>query len=237
MTQRTTVSANSYTSLEELWCLFHSTVSAGFLDHSNLERLGRMCRDNNVDSERSIAVLQQWIQRQTVISSPRADCLLVLVKFNVFRALMNNGKHLGFSTAGQYHNHDAISPFFKPACALPLLPAGLCPTGLQSNTPHHPSLDLLPDPIMRDNLIRANGAYDKERFFADLIGLFSASAEENGLVIWGEPWDPSGWEVTEAFLRDWGWALRGCEELLRATNFWRQKRGARPLRFHGVARI
>jgi hypothetical protein len=87
---------------------------------------------------------------------------------------------------------------------------------------------------MRDNLIRASGAYDKEELCVDLIGLLNTSAGRSGLIIWGEPWDPSGWEVTKPFLKHWGWALRGCDELLRATNYWREKRGDHRLSFEPV---
>jgi hypothetical protein len=124
----------------------------------------------------------------------------------------------------------------RPEESLPSLPPALRPTDYQSQIPHHPWLDLLPDPTLRDNLIRAEGVYDQEQLCADIIGLFGAGNGRSGLIIWGEPWDPSGWEVTKPFLKYWGWALRGCDELLRATNYWRGKRGELSLRFEGVSR-
>lgn len=50
-----------------------------------------------------------------------------------------------------------------------------------------------------------------------------------GMLIWGEPWRIDGWEVTEGFLRKWGWLLKGCDEMIEASNRWRGLRGEEPL--------
>lgn len=55
--------------------------------------------------------------------------------------------------------------------------------------------------------------------------------ESMSLIVWGEPWDPRGWEATVPFLRKWGWLLEGCTELLEGTNYWRTRRGERKLEF------
>jgi len=237
LTQRKRANLDSNALLAELWRLFYSAVGPQRIDHSNLERVGRICVAKGIESEGIITAFQQWANHQNIASSPRIDCVLVLVKFNLFRAFISNGKKLGFSTAEQYLGHDELSPFVKPVhpedtlLSLHSLPLALRPTKSQCQTPHHPWLDLLPDPVMRDNLIRESGGYDEGELCDDLIGLFSASAERNGLIVWGEPWDPSGWEVTKPFLKHWGWVLRGCDELLQATNYWREKRGEPPLNF------
>jgi hypothetical protein len=236
LVQREKATTESHASPEELWRLFYSAVSPQYRDPANLERVGKLCGAKDIESQGIITALQQWIKCQNIACSPRTDCLLVLVKFNVFRALINNGKELGFTTAGEYLDDDALSPFVKPMRPEKSLPPALRPTESQCQTHHHPWLDLLPDPVMRDNIIRASGSFDEEDLCADLIGLYSASAGRNGLIIWGEPWDPSGWEVTKPFLKNWGWALRGCEELLRATNYWRQRRGESSLKFDGLVR-
>jgi hypothetical protein len=237
--QRKRATTDSYDSLDELWSSFYSAVRHQHMDRLSLERAGKLCKTKSIESEETITAFQQWIQCQNAASSPSTDHLLVLVKFNVFRALLNNGKQLGFSTAGEYLDHDALSPFVKPMRpeeSLPSLPVALRPTRLQFQTPHHPCLDLLPDPVMRDNLIRANATYDEDQLCADLIGLSGAPAGRSGLVVWGEPWDPAGWEVTKPFLKHWGWALRGCHQLLQATNYWRKRRGEPSLRFEGCVR-
>ncbi|KAI7774405.1 hypothetical protein LA080_008799 [Diaporthe eres] len=55
--------------------------------------------------------------------------------------------------------------------------------------------------------------------------------DEARLIVWKDPWDPSGWEVTEGFLRKWGFLLRGDgeDDVVRATNRWRALRGENPI--------
>ncbi|KAH8807314.1 hypothetical protein F5884DRAFT_340278 [Xylogone sp. PMI_703] len=53
--------------------------------------------------------------------------------------------------------------------------------------------------------------------------------EELGIIAWSDPWDISGWELTETFVRKWGFLLRGCAEILAQTNVWRAIRGEDPL--------
>ena len=56
------------------------------------------------------------------------------------------------------------------------------------------------------------------------------AARRRCLIVWGEPWDTSGWEVTPGFVRKWTWALKGCEELIETSNRWRAARGEDPIR-------
>ena len=49
--------------------------------------------------------------------------------------------------------------------------------------------------------------------------------ELRGVLVWADPWDASNWELTEGFLRKWGWTLRGATDLIDASNKWREKRG------------
>ena len=85
---------------------------------------------------------------------------------------------------------------------------------------------------MRDNLLRAGDDYDDIELCGDLVGYFNSPTVRTGMVIWGDPWDVDGWEVTDQFLERWGWTVRGCSNLFTSTNRWREKRGERPLRFH-----
>jgi len=108
---------------------------------------------------------------------------------------------------------------------------------------------------MRDNFIiaQAQGRLDEDDLCEDLVGgLFEGYGESNdqesrgsrqklereekeggrgdsGLVVWKDPWDPSGWELMPGFLRTWGWLLGGCEDLIESTNRWRALRGEDPL--------
>jgi len=50
-----------------------------------------------------------------------------------------------------------------------------------------------------------------------------------GMIVWGEPWDKNGWELTPSFVRKWPQLLEGCEDLIGSANQWRAKRDEGPL--------
>jgi hypothetical protein len=50
------------------------------------------------------------------------------------------------------------------------------------------------------------------------------TAGRRGLITWGDPWKIESWEVTPCFLKSWGWALEGCDDLIEASNRWRALR-------------
>ncbi|RDW56572.1 hypothetical protein BP6252_14077 [Coleophoma cylindrospora] len=159
-----------------------------------------------------------------------ASHLLTLTRVNVHRAFVSNMLVLGIGW-DLLEGDDTLSPFstMMPGYDLQDLPVGLQPTALQRARAHHPWIDIFPSPIMRDNLLHAGDDWDDEELCTDIMGFWDGSSGPEGLIVWGEPSDPSNWEVTEGFLRKWGWVVRGCDELMRATNYWRAKRGERPL--------
>lgn len=167
------------------------------------------------------------------LGSPGTDLLLNLTQLNFTRALMENIRVLGLNSE-KLHD-DALSPFNT---AGPwqydlehLLPRSLQPTAIQRSISHHPWLDLLPVPQMRDNLIRAGEEYDETQLCLDMKGHKSVHTGSKGIIVWRDPWDPAGWEVTEAFARSWGWVIWNCGDLFQSTNHWRATRNERPL-FH-----
>ncbi|KAJ5081286.1 hypothetical protein NUU61_009550 [Penicillium alfredii] len=180
-----------------------------------------------------IAMLQQFANsayHSYISGCPTADHLLTLTKVNVFRALVRNMELIGWSV--EWMDDDAISPFntFLPR-RQPIsnentdIPQGLQPTRIQTRVTHHPWLDFFPLAKMRDNLIEAGDHWDDDQMCRDIMGFWDSSAEDAGLLVWGEPWDVRNWEVTEAFLKKWGFVVRGCPELMNATNNWRARRG------------
>lgn len=168
------------------------------------------------------------------LGSPRTDLLLHIIQFNFSKALIENIRVLGLTSEDL--DDEAISPFNTtgPRQRHKLieessLPNDLQPTVVQRAILHHPWLDLLPIPSMRGNLIRAGETYDEERLCLDMKGHGSMDTGKTGIMVWRDPWDSSGWEVSESFARDWSWVIWGCEDLFRSTNFWRAQRGERPL--------
>jgi hypothetical protein len=81
---------------------------------------------------------------------------------------------------------------------------------------------------MRDNILSYENFIDDDEFCEDVMGgLFEgfSDIESNGLLVWGEPWDEAGWEVTQGFAKKWGCLLQGCDTLIEATNRYRAARG------------
>lgn len=162
-----------------------------------------------------------------MLGRPSPDHLLVLTRANTYRAFIHNIGLLGLEANGLCEA-DVLSPFNHIGPARPgptSLPVSLRPTVVQCATPHHPWLDFFPHPKARDNLIRRLNDYDEDEFSLDILGFWVPDAVDNMLMVWGEPSDPRNWEVTEGFIKKWGWVLHGCPDILHNTNRWRLRRG------------
>ncbi|OJJ97237.1 hypothetical protein ASPACDRAFT_8880, partial [Aspergillus aculeatus ATCC 16872] len=164
--------------------------------------------------------------------SPVESLRLGVTRLNMLRAMHTNLTVLGY---GEEDTHEeAQSAFTIQGPASPSsqsypqrqLPPALEPTAIQRRVPHHPWLDLFPFPHLRDALILAQDCIDEDQLCHDMCG---RDLEATGILVWTDPWDPMGWEVTEAFLSVWGWTVRDCHDLLRSTNLWRVRRGEKRL--------
>lgn len=186
---------------------------------------------NSLATETRVARLERMAFQYYTMGSPRTDLLLNLVQLNFTRALLENIRILGLKS-DQLHD-DAISPFNTNGPwldnSLHNLPIHLQPTLIQRSIPHHPWLDLLPVRQMRDNLILAGEFEEETQLCLDMKGSGSMRSERGGIIVWSDPWDPAGWEVTEAFARSWGWVIMNCYDLAHSTNRWRAKRNEKPL--------
>ncbi|KAM7188790.1 protein of unknown function (DUF3425) domain containing protein [Rhypophila sp. PSN 637] len=167
------------------------------------------------------------------------DHLITLLQFNALRALSVNRTFLSgilttpLDCAIEVPNH--IIPFPSPE-RKSQIPPSLLPTKLQQEIPHPDWIDLFPLPSGRDSLILASlaGGFDEDDLWADCIGgLYEGypddEMERRGFIAWSPPWDISGWEMSEGFLRKWGRRLFRdggvLEDMLQATNRWRVGRG------------
>ena len=185
---------------------------------------------NSQSTKNKMALLEKIALQYYTMGSPRTDLLLNLITLNFTKALMENKRILGLRP-NDLHD-DAISPFNtagpRQDTCLETLPKSLQPTLIQRSIPHHPWLDLLPIPQMRDNLILAGEFEEEEQLCLDMKGS-GAPQPGNGIIVWSDPWDPAGWEVTAPFACSWGWVLRGCLDLAVSTNRWRVQRNEKPL--------
>ncbi|PWY66376.1 hypothetical protein BO94DRAFT_504351 [Aspergillus sclerotioniger CBS 115572] len=163
--------------------------------------------------------------------NPQADHLLTLAKLNMFRAFVRNIAMLGYTR--EWMTDDALSRFSihgpHPKLPVTTLPPSLQPTDLQRRQIHHPWLDFFPFARLRDNLIENEDCMDEAQFCRDLMGFWTVPGEHSCMLVWGDPWDPMNWEITEAFLQKWGRLVKGCPEILWSTNHWRRLRGEKRL--------
>lgn len=209
----------------------HATVNPATL--ISLESIDsvRILEPDSPKTKTTIKRLEMMAYQCYMLGSPRTDLLFNLYQLNFTRALMENIRILGL-TSDNLHD-DAVSPFNTAGPRQygfeQFIPTDLRPTVVQRSVLHHPWLDLLPDPQMRDNLILAEGMFDEEQLCLDMKGAGSVRSGNTGIIVWKDPWDPSGWEVTEKFARSWGWIIWNCHDLLKSTNYWRAKRNEKPL--------
>lgn len=120
-----------------------------------------------------------------MLRSPRADLLFNLFQLNFTRALMENIRVLGL-TSDNLHD-DAIS-LLNTAGPWQFgferfIPTNPRPTMIQHSVPHHPWLDLLPVPQMRDNLILAEDMFDEEKLCLDMKGTGSARTGRTDIIV------------------------------------------------------
>lgn len=157
--------------------------------------------------------------------------LITLVQYNVLRGSITNMAILNILHQIPTECSSALSlpPSYDPPSTIP---PSLYPTSIQLSIPHDSWMDVFPCKQMRDNLILNQGNYDPDDLCCDTSGgLWEGfnDVEMRGLFIWGEPWSEEGWEVTEGFVKKWGWTLKGCTQLIQASNRWREARGEESL--------
>ena len=129
---------------------------------------------------------------------------------------------------------DSTSPFTDPALSglsFDHLPANLRPTANQKLIPHHPVLDILAWPTVRDKMILVFSQPPEVRppiaaspmALIDFVYDVEDSAE--GVRIWGDdPYNAENWEAGEAVFKKWWWALDSS--IIGKSNDWRKERGA-----------
>ncbi|KAF3392676.1 hypothetical protein F1880_008626 [Penicillium rolfsii] len=197
------------------------------------------CEPDSERTEYFILHFSALMQEEYLKGSLRTELLLSLVQFNVTRAFILNAQALGI--VKQSMSRQARSRFASTGVEttfIDSLPGSLQPTILQRAIPHHPWIDILPVPELRDNLLRRDASsYDAAQLCRDMRGFQDVPEGRGGVTVWGEPWDGQGWEVSEAFALKWPWVIQGCMGLLESTNYWRSRRGEPLLSFECTKRL
>lgn len=214
--------------------MFRSAVGEAHFNITDLEKLTRVCIRATNETDYLLSQFQRWVRRTCMLGEPGTEMTLSLIRINVFRALMINSSALGRDPRIAEED-DALSPFCvhpdRSASKISAMPSSLRPTEMQRQIFHHPWIDSLPFPGMRQNLMLAGDALDEWELCGDLVGLFSSGSGRTGMIVWGDPSEPKEWEVTEQFIEYWGWTVRGCWDLFESTNRWRERRGEKPICF------
>ncbi|KIX07484.1 uncharacterized protein Z518_02137 [Rhinocladiella mackenziei CBS 650.93] len=128
----------------------------------------------------------------------------------------------------------STSPFTEPAMAMAQfnhLPLNLQPTALQMTMAHHPLIDLLPWPSVRDRIImvlsqppdlRPSGAASP---MALLEFVYDIEDSAEGIRISGnDPYSGNNWEIGEKVFKSWWWMFD--KAIIRRSNELRAARGA-----------
>ncbi|TVY59675.1 hypothetical protein LSUE1_G007279 [Lachnellula suecica] len=146
--------------------------------------------------------------------------LFVLVQHNALRGSMANISllhRLAGRPVNGWEDFCAEDLLLAPATAPPCL----LPTALQKSTAHEAWIDIIPYPTLRDNILRNQDSIDADELCSDFLGgMYEGLSEvqHRGMVLWGEPWDGAGWEISEGFARKWARLLRGCGDVIAASN-------------------
>ncbi|KAF7956018.1 hypothetical protein EAE96_004939 [Botrytis aclada] len=175
--------------------------------------------------EQQLATTRQAPEAPDLIFPLPLDHLLTLIQYNVLRACMTNLSILNLLHTTPTECRNILSTPMFPAPST--IPPSLSPTPLQLSTSHPQWIDILPCPQMRNNAMLMFHEIDEDGFCRDLCGgLFEDcnDLEEKGILVWTDPWHASGWEITEGFAKKWGFLLKGCHEIVEASNKWRELR-------------
>ncbi|KAL5366531.1 hypothetical protein BJX96DRAFT_38104 [Aspergillus floccosus] len=172
-------------------------------------------------------LLHDRVNRGIITRALSSEFLLPVTQWNIIRAMVTNATMMGLTMA--LLAGDIISPFNACEPVTANLPPSLQPTYLQKSIIHHPWIDLCAVSSVRDALLRNLHLYSEDELCDDLFGKSSDSTEPTGLLIWGEAWDPSGYEISKGMFRKWMWLWRECPEVIWSTNYWRLQRGEETL--------
>ena len=231
--------------------VFNRTSQSPFVSirsKNSCQRWYEVLLENRLVDTKDLAERIQYDRDNASMYQLPADHLISLVYYNVYRAMITNMGLLGLDLNLMYSD-DYPSPFppLSPSSNSRLLslPPTLQPTELQKTVAHHPQWDVLPDAQIRDNILRyGEDNIDDLQLCLDMVGGGNYvsrdnldTQEINGLIVWGEPWDISGWEVTESFARKWSFIFKGAFRFQRATNSWRVQRGEEPLNFDKILEV
>ncbi|CAN8103034.1 unnamed protein product [Discula destructiva] len=155
--------------------------------------------------------------------------VLPVNEYNLLRAFTRIAARLGCK-ANLFDLH-AASPFTDPAIPVSHLPQTWQPTSAQILVPHHPIMDFLPWPSVREKLLQVFTLPEQLRppAASDPTALvhFAHDLEDGaeGIRVHGEDiYDSSSWEVGQVLFERWWFIFN--RSVIEQSNAWRRRRGA-----------
>ena len=188
------------------------------------------CQLNPSDRSAYLSSLRDRAISGAVQNALRCDLLLSVTQYNIIAAMNVNAGLFGLTMESL--RQDIPSPFGM--ANIWSLPPSLQPTQHQIDIPHHPWIDLCPIPFIRDVLLLHESRYDDEELCHDL---FNGCNQQPGMLVWGEAWDPSAYEISEALFNKWKWLFGAWHGVFQSSNYWRRKRGEAPLILEALSDI
>ena len=163
--------------------------------------------------------------------------LLPVTELILLRACMRIGERIQCND--RMWGIDANSSFndgTMSSSAVSMLPLSWQPTKSQTTIPHHPIVDLMPWPSVRDRLLLIMTLPDSQKpasvgagplAVAQLAYDMEDSCE--GLRVWGgDVYDPLAWEVGQVMFEKWWFVFD--RQVVDRSNYWRRMRGAPDLK-------
>ncbi|KAK3322857.1 hypothetical protein B0H66DRAFT_474618 [Apodospora peruviana] len=217
------------------------------LEMADLSLLPDSEYDTNFNDDQSLSLFFQDINtttnNTTTPQHPHDDnissdsYLLQVNELTLLRALLRIAARL--NSASTVWDMAANSPFNAGTGPFVTnLPPTWQPTPSQLNVPHHPVVDLLPWPRVRDRMIsvmslpddmRPPVARDGPGPLALVNFIYDLEDGAEGVRIWGDdPFDDQSWEVGQVLFERW-WFIFD-KGVLESSNYLRRLRGAEKLR-------
>lgn len=162
--------------------------------------------------------------------------LLPVNELTLLRAFLRIAGRLGCESVWELTANSPFNSGTGPAADE--LPRTWRPTTSQVLVPHHPVVDLLPWPSVRDRIIGLLAMPDHARPpsargpLAVVNFAYDMEDGAEGMRIWGgNPYDDESWEVGQVCFERW-WFIFD-RHVVEQSNRWRRLRGAPPLHFEG----
>lgn len=168
-----------------------------------------------------------------VLPDPLA-CGIWLRRQSAMEVCYHNAKRIGLRFEDMKYP-TCQSPWYSPlpaatssVVALNSVPPDLYPTPAQRRYPHHPFMDVIPFPWLRERAITLASSSPPTYAWFEL----KADILNGGMVCWrsrgrdeGLPWDRRSWEVMPWFLEKWSWLIEEQGKVEQQSKWWRALRG------------